>query len=36
MSGCFGNHPVDRWMEGQLNAYAGLLVKAEASRRGDT
>jgi hypothetical protein len=21
MAGCFGNHPVDRWMEGQLYRY---------------
>ena len=21
MAGCFGNHPVDRWVEGQLNQY---------------
>lgn len=21
MAGCFGNHPVDRWMEQQLNEY---------------
>ena len=21
MAGCFGNHPVDRWIEGQLNQY---------------
>ena len=21
MAGCFGNHPVDRWMESQLDAY---------------
>ena len=21
MSGCFGNHPIDRWMESQLNRY---------------
>jgi hypothetical protein len=21
MAGCFGNHPIDRWMEGQLNRY---------------
>jgi hypothetical protein len=21
MAGCFGNHPVDRWMEQQLNNY---------------
>jgi len=21
MAGCFGNHPVDRWLESQTNAY---------------
>ena len=23
MAGCFGNHPVDRWMEQQLNQHLG-------------
>ena len=30
MSGCFGNHPIDRWMESQLNRHLDEIDRDEA------